>query len=203
MSAKPPQQSKSKLPMTQQVTFKFSNLSLNNVPFCSKIISLKFQDSRFSKNNTSSEPVNNFQVVWPQAIEIHKNITRDASKKLIPSIIDITVYMHPAKGSGKDEIAHGKLDLAQLVVKGNGDGSVQLQSIILESSLSFHVDMVGISELVEVHTDTKPEELPDFPEIHPVAKNSWFNMKHNPDLIEQDANLLVEAALKKKSVSTK
>ncbi|KAK8861182.1 hypothetical protein M9Y10_012877 [Tritrichomonas musculus] len=202
MSAKPPQQSKSK-PATQQVTFKFSNLRLNNVPFYSKNISLKFQDSRFSKNNTSSEPVNNFQVVWTQAIEMHKNITRDSSNKLIPSIIDITVYMHPPKGGGKDEIAHGKLDLAQLVVKGNGDGSVELQSIILESSLSFHVDMTGISELVEVHNDAKPDDLPVFPEIHPVAKNSWFNMKHNPDLIEQDANLLVEAALKKKTTTTK
>lgn len=205
MSAKPPQPSKSKSgsQLMRQVSFKFSNLKLDNVPFCSKILSLKFQDSRFSKNTTGSEGVQNFQVKWPQVIEMHKTITRDVSKKLIPLIIDITVYMHPAKGSGKDEIAHGKLDLSQLISKGSNQGSVQLQSNILESTLSFDVEMNGINELVESHTDSKQEEPPDFPEIHPVAKNSWFNMKHNPDLIEQDANLLVEAALKPKTTPSK
>ncbi|OHT12029.1 hypothetical protein TRFO_18214 [Tritrichomonas foetus] len=196
-SSKPPQSTKTKTSTkSQQITFRFSKLCLDNVPFCHKTLSLKFH-SKFFNQGTNPTPVDNFTVQWINTIEIKKNITCDASGKLLPANVDLTVFTHTVKGSGKDEVAYGVLDLSQLARSGSKSGSVQMRSSILESTLTFEIEMVGDS-FIEAHKETKQEELPKLPEIIPISKNSWFNMKHNPDLIEQDANMLVEAALKPK-----
>ncbi|KAH0795681.1 hypothetical protein GPJ56_000560 [Histomonas meleagridis] len=177
------------------VTFLFHNIVLDNVPFCHRTLSLKFH---FRLNNfpTDPTPVENFLVKWTRVIEMERTISRDSSGKPTPSIVDVTVYTHSVKGSGKEEIAHGKLDLAQIVRRGNGSTSIQLQSNILESVLRFDVEIRGGESFKEVSNESKQVSSTPLPEIHLYTKNSWFNFKHNPDQIEADANILVEAATK-------
>lgn len=185
----------SKKPKSENVTFRFFNLTLDNVPFCHKTLSLKMH---FRLNNfpTDPTPVEDFLVKWTNTIEIKRSISRDNSGKPVPSIIDITVFTHTVKGSGKDEIAFGKLDLAQIVRTGKKTMSIPLQSNILESSLRFEIETQGGDSFTEVTNDVKNDDMPRLPVIVPILRNSWFNFKHNPDLIEADANILVEAAMK-------
>ena len=181
----------------QQITFRFSKLCLDNVPFCNKTLSLRFH-SKFFSQGTDPTPVEKFSVSWKNTVEIKKNITFDSVGKLLPMDVDVTVLTHSVKGSGKNEIARGKIDLASLARSGVKAGNVQMMSNILESTLSFDVEIYPDS-LVEAQPEQKQIETLELPEIHVIMKNSWFNVKHNPDLIEQDANILVEAALKPKT----
>ena len=181
---------------TETVNFRFYNISLDNVPFFHKTLSLKMH---FKLNTFQTDPtrVDSFTVRWTKVIEFSRQINRDSMKKAAPSIVEITIYTHSGnKQSRKDEIASGKLDLAQLVRTGKHDISLPLQSNILESNLKFEIEMSGGDSFLEPSNEVKPQETVILPVIQPIIKNSWFNFKHNPDMIEHDANLLVEAALK-------
>lgn len=177
------------------VTFRFFNITLDNVPFCHKTLSLKLH-YRLTSFPTDPTPVEDFQVKWTKVIEIQRTISLDSNQKPVPTYLDVTVYTHSRKGSGKEEIAHGKMDLLMLVKSGKTSETLPLSSNILESVLHFDVEMIGGEAFVEAPPDTKADDCPPLPEIHPIIKNSWFNFKHNPDLIEADANTLVEAAMK-------
>lgn len=196
MSAQKTQPTKVIKANNKMVNFTFYNFSLDNVPFYHKTLSLKMH-YRLTTFQTDPTRVENFVVKWTKVIQFSRQINRDALKKPVPSLVDITIYTHSGnKGGGKDEIASGKLDLAQLVRTGKKVMSIPLQSNILESNLSFEIQTSGDDSFFEANTDAKPQETIQLPVIQPIIKNSWFNFKHNPDLIEEDANHLVEAALR-------
>ena len=178
----------------ENVVFRFFNITLDKVPFCHKTLSMKMHHGTKSYA-TEPTPVEDFLVKWTSAIEITRAISRDSAGKPMPSILNITVYTHTVKGSGKEEVASGKLDLAQVVRTGKKEMSVALESKILESNLNMEIETQGGDSFTEVSARDASEELPPLPVIVPVLKTSWFNFKHNPDMIEADANRLVEAAV--------
>lgn len=185
--------SKNSKSSAEQVTFIFHNIVLDNVPFCHRTLSLKFH-FRLNSFTTLATPVEDFLVKWTTVIEMERAISRDSLGKTVPSIVEVTVFTHSVKGSGKEEIAHGKFDLAQLVKHRNSAHTVQLQSNILESSLRFDVDIRGGESFAEVTDERRPFVPAPLPTVTPFARNSWFNFKHNPDQLEADANRLVAAA---------
>jgi hypothetical protein len=182
-------------PQNDNVTFRLFNLTLTNVPFCHKTLSLRIRLGLGHSLTTDPTPATNFLVEWTSVITFQRSISRDTSGKAIPSIVDIIVLTHSVRGTGRDKIAYGALDLSQLVKTGKGPGSIPLFSGILESSLKFDVEMSGGESLAEPAPDVKAEEYPPLPVIRPVLKNGWFGFNHHPDLIEADANLLVQAVL--------
>ena len=178
----------------ESVIFRFFNITLDNVPFCHKTLSMKFHYG-IKSFGTVPTPVEDFLVKWTNTIEFNRAISRDNSGKPMPSIVNVTVSTHTVKGSGKDEVASGKFDLAQIVRTGKRQISVALESKILESKLQFDVETQGGDSFTEIAGRDANADLPPLPVIVPVLKNSWFNFKHNPDMIEADANKLVEAAM--------
>ena len=180
---------------SESVTFLFHNIVLDNVPFCHRTLSLKFH-FRLNSFTTLATPVENFLVKWTTVIEMERTISHDSMGKPVPSIVEVTVFTHNVKGRGKEEIAHGKFDLAQIVRHRNATNTIQLQSNILESSLHFDVDIRGGESFTEVTDELKTFTPTPLPEIISYSKNSWFNFKHNPDQLEADANILVAAATK-------
>jgi hypothetical protein len=190
LADKRPKQSQS-----DNVTFRFFNLTLTNVPFCHKTLSLRIRLGLGHRFTTDPTPVANFLVEWTAVISFQRSISRDTSGRAIPTIVDIIILSHSVRGTGRDKIAYGTLDLAQLVKTGNGRGSVPLLSNILESSVNFDVEMIGGESFAEAVPNVKTDEYRPLPVIRPVLKNGWFPFNHNPDLIEADANLLVQAVL--------
>lgn len=181
-------------PLTEHVTFVFSQIRLDNVPFCHKTLSIKLH---FSMNNFSTDPtpVDNFIVQWSKVIEFQRPITKDALGHLQASMIDVYIYTHTVKGSGKEEIATGKFDLANLVKTGAKNFDLPLTSSVLESSLHFELDIKGGKEFIDKQSLTQNQTLPELPKIIVSTKKSWFVFHHNQDTIEADAIHLAEVAM--------
>ncbi|EAY18265.1 hypothetical protein TVAG_253770 [Trichomonas vaginalis G3] len=180
--------------VTEQITFTFSQLTLDNVPFCHKTLSIKMH---FSMNNfaTDPTPVDNFIVQWSKVIELTRPITKDTLGHLTSSIIDVYVYTHTVKGSGKEEIATGKFDLSNLVRTGAKTFDLPLTSSVLESSLHFNVDIKGGKDFFDKQFDLQNQELAPLPKIIVSSKKSWFVFHHNQDTIESDAIHLADVSM--------
>ena len=181
-------------PITDNVTFIFSDITLDNVPFCHKTLSIKMH---YSMNNFATEPtpVDNFVVQWSKVLELSRPITKDALGHVTSSFIDVFVYTHTVKGSGKEEVATGKIDLAQLVRQGVKHFDLPLTSNVLESSLHFNVEIKNGRNFLEKASVVEQSQPPVLPKIIVSTKKSWFFFHHNQDSIESDAQKLAEIAM--------
>jgi hypothetical protein len=178
----------------ETVEFRFSSITLDNVPFCHKTLSLRIQ-VRLTTHETDPTPVENFVVRWTKPIQFQRALSRDSSGKLVPSVVDVEVASYNVTGTNnRQQVANGKIDLAQLTRNRRDTVSIPLQSKLLGSTLRFDCEIKGGDCFIESANEAKPGEMPRLPAIGPVSRNSWFHFKHNPDQIDADANLLVEAA---------
>ena len=177
----------------KNITFIFSNILLDNVPFCHKTLSVKLH---YSMNSFSTDPtpVDNFTVQWSKSLEIQKSLTQDTFGQYISCLIDVFVYTHTVQGSGKEEIAIGKLDLSQLVKLNPKNFKLPLTSKILESNLYFDIEIKGNIIFPEPINPINNNLINKFPNIIVSNKKSWFNFPQTLDRIEIEANKLVEAS---------
>lgn len=181
-------------PVTEYVTFTFSHITLDNVPFCHKTLSIKMH---YSMNNFSTDPtpVDNFVVQWSKVIEFQRPISKDTLGHLTSSMIDVYIYTHTVKGSGKEQIATGKFDLSNLVQTGAKHYDLQLSSSVLESCLHFNIDIKGGKDFIEKQADLQNQENVKLPKIIVSSKKGWFTFHHNQDTIESDAIHLAEMSI--------
>lgn len=180
---------------TEVVTFTFRNITLNNVPFCHKTLSVKIHVSMNNNFQTEPTPVDNFIVQWTKTIEFTRQMNRDALGHLSPLTADVFVYTHTVKGSGKGEIANGKIDLTHIVRNGMKHIELPLTSIVLESNLCFDVEIKGGASFVEKQQETDISKLPQLPNILISSRRSWFTFRHNQDSVESDACRLADVAM--------
>jgi len=176
-----------------QVFFVFSNIILNSVPFCHKTLSIRLHS--MGNYTTEPTPVDNFCVQWSKSIDFQRNITQDSFGNISPCIIDVYVYTHNVKGSGKEEIAVGKLDLATIVKSKLKSFSLPLSSKILESHLSFDIEMRGAFNNTDLNSDEMGDQEPKLPNIIVSTKKSWFAYPQSQDHIEADACMLANLSM--------
>ena len=181
-------------PITENVTFVFSDIRLDNVPFCHKTLSIRM---KYSMNAIATEPtpVDNFDVQWTKSIEFTRPITKDALGHINSSMVDVFVYTHTVKGSGKEEIATGKFDLAPIVRNGMKHFDFPLQSNVLESNLHFNIEIKNGRSFLEKPVEEEEIEPPVLPKIIISTKKSWFTFNHNQDSIEADALKLADLSM--------
>ena len=181
-------------PITEAVTFTFSDIRLDNVPFCHKTLSIRI---KFSMNACSTEPtpVDNFDVQWSKPLVFTRSISKDALGHINTSMIDVFVYTHTVKGSGKEEVATGKIDLAPIVKNGLKHFDLPLQSNVLESNLHFDITIQNGHKFLEKNIDEEVMDPPHLPKIIISTKKSWFTFNHNQDSIEADAMKLADLSM--------
>lgn len=177
----------------ENVIFKFYNITLDKVPFCHKMLSVRMT-CRLSRYSTEQKAVEEFLVNWSKAIEIKRMMMHDATGKIVPTIIDVNILAHQVRGSGVDEVAYGKFDLAQILRQAKKSLCVPLQSNILDSNLRFEIETLGGDSFVEVaDADEFVDEEP-LPVIPVYQTEGWFSFHHNAEAIEADSVMLVKAA---------
>lgn len=179
--------------LSENVVFKFFNITLDKVPFCHKMLSVRMS-CRLSKYSTEQKAAEEFLVSWSKAIEIKRLMTHDTTGKIVPTIVDVIILAHAARGSGIDEVAYGKFDLAQILRQAKKSLCVPLQSNILDSNLRFEIEMLGGDNFVEVFSPERFDEEEPLPVIPVYQTDGWFSFHHNAEAIEMDSRMLVKAA---------
>lgn len=177
-----------------EVSFCLKNFTLDNVPFCHKTFSIKFHIPSFN-HKLYPTPVDNFSVQWTKAIEFQRSINKDPLGNIIPLIADIIVFTHNVKGSGKEQIASGKVDFTNLVINDIHRYSILLSSSVLESVLRFDIDTKGAEQFIDINSSIKMEVPAALPSILVFSRKSWFVFRHNQESSESDACKLADVSL--------
>jgi hypothetical protein len=180
----------------EEVIFRLSNLTLENVPFSSKKVSVRFH--RYLANLFATRPADIDEtgtVRWPDPAPFQDHLSRSVDfGRFVTRSVDVFVSVHEIQRVNRQEdIADGKLDLAQLASDGSGPVEFPLQSQLLLSPLRFDLEVLVGG--VRVDAKSKPvvnrEKLP---EITPVLLTGIFRFKHTPEQMDEDTNLLISAA---------
>jgi hypothetical protein len=181
----------------ETVDFVFSQIFLDKVPFCHKTFSLRMR-FRFAKFLLDPTPVENFCVRWSKRIQIQRFVTRDSSGNLSTAFADFRIDKHAVSGKAqRSQVGVGKIDLGQLAKNGSGRVSIPVQSQILEGCLQFDVAVMAGDAPIAPSSDSGPVEPLQLPVVKPFFKSSWFSFKSTPDLVDQDAQALVEASTRR------
>jgi hypothetical protein len=180
----------------EDVVFRLSNLTLENVPFSSKKVSVRFQ--RYVTDLLSTRPADvdeSGHVHWPDPAPFQDHLSRAVDTgRFLTRTVNVFVSVHDSqRGSRQDTMAGGKLDLAQLANDGSGPVAFPLQSELLLSPFRFDAEvLVGNVRAERVQKPAVNREK--LPEITPVLLTGTFRFKHSPKEIEADAYLLMAAA---------
>ena len=185
--------------LSENVVFKFYNITLDKVPFCHKTLSVRMM-CRLNRYSTEQKAAEDFRVNWSKAIEIKRLMTHDTAGKIVPTIIDVLVLAHQVRGSGVDEVAYGKFDLAQILRQAKKHLCVPLQSNILDSNLRFEIETLGGDSFVEVAVQDEFEDEEPLPVIPVYQTEGWFSFHHNVEAIEADSTMLVKVATEEDDV---
>jgi hypothetical protein len=180
----------------EDVVFRLSNLRLENVPFSSKKISVRFH--RYLANLFTTRPADvddSGTVHWPDPSPFQDRLSRSVGQgQFLTRSVDVFISIHdPQRGNRLEDIAEGKLDLAQLASDGSGPVEFPLQSQLLSSPLRFDLEALIGNARIESKRNGPPNRGA-LPELAPVLLPGTFRLKHSPEQVDIDANLLAAAA---------
>ncbi|EAY17756.1 hypothetical protein TVAG_015850 [Trichomonas vaginalis G3] len=176
------------------VSFRFFNIVVDNVPFCEKQLNLKVH-MRYKTFETEMVRPYDFKLTWANLIEFVVLISRDQSGHATPIVMDFTLFMSDLKGTGRNEIAFAKFDICDVLRKGLRKINIRLQSTILESNLFMDVETNGGEMFYEVPEEAENHPIDNIPNIEIRRRIGWLRYQYNTDAIDLDAEELANASI--------
>ena len=183
--------------INRPVSFRLFNFSVNNIPFINRAFYIKIK-TRPTNFSTDLSLPNRYTLKWNNLMELEYKFKKDDSGNLIPSYMDVILYIGESDGSNMYEIAIGRYDLTIILTTGVSNVSFQLQSQLLESTFSFDVETNGGESFLQTKNEEENKVIqPNLPLIKPRIKNGWFVNSNNTNDILINANYIVDTVLKK------